>query len=69
MNIKIGDLSIQEVGGTSGVFSGKNIQKGFTHFSKETQGIGTVDGHFNHVGKNIGMTKHDNFQDQQVTPR
>ncbi|MFD2214596.1 hypothetical protein [Metabacillus endolithicus] len=64
VNIKIGELKIQEVGSTSGVFSGKNLQKNFSHYSKETAGFGTVDGNFNKVGKNIGMSKHDQIIDQ-----
>ncbi|MGG1369922.1 hypothetical protein ABE322_29700 [Priestia megaterium] len=60
MYINFKNLEIREVGNSSGVFSGVNRQKGFSHISKEIQSIGSIDGNFNKVNKNLGISKNQN---------
>mgnify|MGYP001199995623 CR=1 FL=1 len=53
--IRFHSLEIGVIRSSSGLFSGVNIQRRWRHYSRSSDGFGTVDGNENRISRNVAI--------------
>jgi hypothetical protein len=57
------DLNIEEISNSSGVFSGRNLQVGWRHSKKTSEGFGSLSGDKNVIVGNLNVLLDPDFVD------